>query len=115
MTKSLRKKLDTIDEWLLGADGQKLMSIIGASRGPDNGSEIDKATYTSPIRKVAFPKTWISRQYWSTVIRPFKVPSGGGHYKNHIISAADALGVDELEQASGVGTKVATTIKGGAK
>jgi hypothetical protein len=54
MTKTLREKLDVIDEWLCGPDGRSLAAVLSATRGPDSGS--GKPYTTVPIRRKAFPK-----------------------------------------------------------
>lgn len=121
----VREALDQIDEIFCGLDSyaqEKLMTILTALRGPDNGNSAIKMKTTAIIRAKAFPKLMeaqgeventnvggierpmvVNGMYFNQYDQKVKINCDdakpfGYHFYTHVISAARTLGIKDEEE-----------------
>ena len=101
MDRTLRRRLNQIDKWLIDPQtGRDLARILAAVRGPDSGVGSLKTRTTSYVRRAAFPKAFEKGSGWTTVMRGNLSTDllKFDHFTRHVRGALEALGLIRLNR-----------------
>jgi hypothetical protein len=107
MKPKVRAMLDQIDAMLVEMtdESRELWAILTALRGPDAGDYGEKAKFTIPVRRAAFPRTAAAVRASMTLadfevygVAPEKAMSYSPsedyqHFQGHVYEAQQALGM----------------------